>query len=470
MMRPQARILFALLTLILLMSVAAHGQTLLPFIVDASGSLQEVKPTAEPSEEPGAEMTSGDVPPADSEGDEEQTPTDEEEQTPADEQEASEPEKPATPPLSPEMATFRDHVRRTLSQVYSRSLNAQSSLPAEVMAFCEAFGHTAEIASGSRSRQKLNAVGTMCWNYPCGGYKLLRTDGNQIVARVGYGYQQRPAQLLAVLALTRVPESYEVRIGDHHGTVADLVTSEKLACRQGLDQSAALIGLAFYTEPGETWENDLGDTWSVERLLQEELDRKADASRVDVVHRLMAISFAVKQQDAEDVSTEGVIERAEKHIEEFLDFVLGLQNSDGTWHPGFLAYRGASKDTAGSLFSTGAILTWLVYSLPEDRLEDERVVLGLTYLNKQLANRMGRRSATPSSSHDVIGQMNAARALSLYDVRYFTPRTPPEPVEESGADEAAKVKPTTQGASTAGRSPSSSSTRSQSRSSSQRRR
>ena len=351
------------------------------------------------------------------------------------ENEAPAADKPAFPPLSPEMAAFRDQVRRTLSQVYSRSLNAQSSLPIEVMAFCEAFGHTAEIASGSRSGQKLNAVGAMCWNFPCGGYKLLRTNGKQVVARVGYGYQQRPAQLLAVLALNRVPESYEIRIDDFQGTVADLVAAEKLACRKGLDQSGTLIGLAFYSKPKQTWRNGLGETWSVPRLLEEELNRKADASRVDVIHRLMGISYAVKRMDPKEASAKDVVERAEKHIEEFYDFTLDLQNDDGSWHPGFLAYRGTSKDTDEALYSTGAILSWLIYSLPEERLEDQRIIRGLGFLNKQLVYRTGRRSGTASSPRDMIGQMNAARALSLYEIRYFTPRTPQQPDESEGPKE-----------------------------------
>jgi hypothetical protein len=461
MMRPQVRILIALLISFLLMGTAAHSQTLLPLIVDASGAFQQVETGVEPSEEATTDATV-----ADEDGAQEGI----EQQTPSDEQEPAEPEEPAKPTLTTEMAAFRDQVRRTLSQVYARSVNPQASLPIEIMAFCEAFGHTAEIASGTRSSQKVNGVGALCWNYPCGGYKLLRSDGKQMVARVGYGYQERPAQLLATLAQIRVPSDYEVRIDPHHATVAQLVASEKLACRKGLDQSATLIGLAFYTEPGETWENDLGEAWSVERLLQEELDRKADASRADVIHRLMAISFAMKQLEDQELATEGLIERAEKHVQEYHDYVLELQNSDGSWHPGFFAYRGTSKDATGTLRSTGAILTWLVYSLPEERLEDQRVVLGLNYLNKQLAYRTGRRSATPSSTSEGVGRMNAARALSLYDVRYFTPRTP-EPAEAdapSEPQEANSSPPRTAAASksTTGRSPS---TQSRTRSNSQRR-
>ena len=412
MTRPQVRILPALCILMLLVCAVARAQTLLPFIIDASGNLRVLDAAEEPSEGAGTDTAKND----EKAGGEE---------TPSTGEKA---EKPAAPPLSSEMAAFREQVRRTLSQVYARSVNAQSNLPTEVIAFCEAFGHTAEIAPGGRATQKINGVGAVCWNYPCGGYTLLRTDGKQSIARVGYGYQDRPAQLLAMLAQNRVPLSYEIRIGDRRGTVADLVASENLACRQGLVQSGTLIGLAFYAVPGDTWKNDLGESWSVERLLQAELDRKADAGSVDVTDRLMAISFALKQLNEAGEAAERLRKRADDHVKELQKYALELQNSDGTWHPGFFAYRGPSKDSGGSLLATGAILTWLVYSLPADRLEDQRVVRGLSYLQKQLASNVGRSSASPSS-RELVGQMKAARALSLYDARYFTPRTPKEPAQ-----------------------------------------
>ncbi len=124
MVRPVVRILSALLISMLLMSLTARGQTLLPVLVDASGNFQQVETTAESSEDAESDAT-----PADDEG--------KEEQAPSDGQGPSEPEKPAKPPLSTETAAFRDQVRRTLSQVYSRSLNAQSNLPTEIMSMAK---------------------------------------------------------------------------------------------------------------------------------------------------------------------------------------------------------------------------------------------------------------------------------------------------------------------------------------------
>ena len=376
---------------------------------------------------------------------EEETPaeeeTDETDETVAEDEtdsaaEVAEPAKPQLPPLSPEMAAFRDQTRRTLARVYARPLSTANHLPAEVISFCLAFGHTAEIASGNRSQPKINGVGALCWNYPCGGYKLLRTDGKTVVARVGYGYQQRPGQLLAMLATLKVPADYEVRVGEHRATIADLIASEKAACHDGADLSATLMALAHYA-PEDSWKNGTGESWSVERILKQELDRTADAGSVAIIDRLAGISFALAKLGDSDAVDSALLEKARKHVDEYHDYAFELQNADGSWHPGVFAFRGTSKDAAGVLRSTGTILQWLVSSLPAEQLEDPRLIRGLNYVHKQLASKASSRYGVPTSTREVAGLMATAAALSKYDVRYLTPRTPPEPEPEAAEETAA---------------------------------
>ncbi len=72
------------------------------------------------------------------------------------------------------------------------------------------------------------------------------------------------------MALSRVPPDYPVRVGKTVRKVADLVEAEKLGCRTGGDLSLRLIGLSYYVDEPE-WKNDLGETWSIERMIEEEI-------------------------------------------------------------------------------------------------------------------------------------------------------------------------------------------------------
>ena len=96
----------------------------------------------------------------------------------------------------------------------------------------------------------------------------------RLAAQIGYGGQQHPGEFLAVLAMSRVKADYPVRVGKKVGSIADLVAAEKLSCRSGGDLSLKLIGLGYYAAEPQ-WKNDLGETWSIERMIDEELAHPA---------------------------------------------------------------------------------------------------------------------------------------------------------------------------------------------------
>ncbi len=387
----------------------------------------EATDTSEDSQRTDAPNATDAMQAADEPGDSE-TPATDDESTPADE-----PEQAAEPPvrLSKEMVALRDYVRRTLAAVARQPVNTRQSTPADVLRLSLAFGCEANVGYNGPSGKRINAIGCLCWNYPCAGYRLLRTAGGSAVARVGYGLQSRPAEFLAVLAQSRVPADYEIRIGESRGTVADLVEFEQRACRSGTDQAFALIGLSHYLDEGATWENDLGQTWSVERLLREELDRSASTSGADATRRLMGLSCAVRRRRKQEAPMDGPFLAAQRYLAKFHDFALELQNEDGSWHPNFFANRGPSQDAAGTLRSTGHVLEWLVSSLPEDRLQEPRVVRSVTYLAKRLGGRRSGWNLTGMSAQDAEGLTHAAHALRVYDERLFQRAVEADPDEEA---------------------------------------
>jgi len=347
-----------------------------------------------------------------------------------DENEPAAVEPEPQPELSPEMAALRDGARRALALIAKQPFNSRDNTPDNVMELSLAFGAEANVRYGGPSSKSINAIGCLSWNYPCAGYRLLSTGDGRVMARFGYALQDRPAQFLAVLAQSGVPVDYEVQVDEFRGTVADLVEFEKRNVRSGADLSSALIGLARYVKDEPTWDNDLQEEWSIERLMREELARSPNRRESDVTDRLMGLSYAVGRRVKRELPLEGVFLTAEQHLAQYQDFALELQNPDGTWHPDFFAQRGASRDTEGLLRSTGHILEWLVFSLPDDRLEDPRVVRSVTYLAKRLGNQRTRWNVTSKTPRDFRGLMHATHALRIYDRRVFQPLDPKEPEAE----------------------------------------
>jgi hypothetical protein len=338
---------------------------------------------------------------------------------------------PAAPAaaLSPAMLELRQRVRRVSDLYYRLAPNTRDNTPTEIMNFCLAFGCDAEVGYPGPPAAKISGIGCLCWNMPCAGYTLLEVDGSGVLARLGYGLQAHPSQLLALLAQARVPADYEIRVGPHRRTVADLVESEKRTCRPGADLSSKLLGLSHYVADGASWQDNLGQTWSVERLVEHELDRSVSRADRDVTNRLMGISYAVYRRAARRAPLDGPYARAKKHLAECHDYALQLQNADGSWHPGFLAYKGTSTDVPGTICSTGHILEWLVFSLPEERLEEPRVVRSVDYLAAVLERRQGGMSLASLPPRQVEGILRAVHALRIFDGRVFVPREAEKPAD-----------------------------------------
>lgn len=328
--------------------------------------------------------------------------------------------RPVLQPLSPEMESLGKGLRQAVDYYARQPLNTNDNTAAHVLKACLAFGCDTVVLQGGAGGEQVNGFTCLCWNYPCAGYNLLKMVDGRVAARVGHGLQSNPAEFLAALALARVPREYPIRVGKTVRTVADLVESEKLACRAGEDNSFRLIGLARYLPIDDEWKNSLGETWSIERLLKEELDHAQEPSPCGGTHRLMAVSYALDRQELSDLPCEGQFARAKKYIDKYRDYALALQSADGSWHPDFFKYQGEGGSAVGRLNSTAHIMAWLVPSLPDEKLNDPAVVRGIAYLaNTLTGRRMG--SLTSTSSQDIAARMTAIYALNAYDARVFQP-------------------------------------------------
>jgi len=223
---PSAMLLACLVILAEMRSFAIEEG---PALTKASAAAEE--PAAE-EEASGAEAPT--TPPArekaDAADEEDATEDSKAPEEPAGDEEPPKVERPVPPQLSPEMTALRDNLRKALALVARQPLNTRDNTAGDVIQLSLALGCDANVGYNGPSGKKINAIGCLCWNYPCAGYRLLRTGGGPVMARVGYGLQAHPAQFLAVLAQSRVPADYEIRVGEDHGTVADLVEFEKLNC------------------------------------------------------------------------------------------------------------------------------------------------------------------------------------------------------------------------------------------------
>jgi hypothetical protein len=325
------------------------------------------------------------------------------------------------PQLSPEMTALRDQVRQVLAAQQKQQFNTRQNSPTEIQSVCLAFGCDAEVVLLDGSEEKrINGITCLCWDYPCEGFRLLGFDHKHVAPRIGYGYQEHPGEFLAMLAMSRVPDDYPVRTGKTVRKVTDLIEAEKLGCRSGNDVSLRLIGLAYYVSEPE-WKNDLGETWSIGRMIGEEIGQPIVSAPEGGMNRLMGLSYAVARQTKLGRPIEGQFRRAQKYVGEFHEYALRMQNADGSWGPYFLASRTESPDIASQLRSTGRVLEWLAMSLPDEKLSDPRVRSAVECVTRVVGSQRYQESAPSLPTQEIVSLGHALHALATYDQRAFAP-------------------------------------------------
>ena len=311
--------------------------------------------------------------------------------------------------LPPAHLARKASIERCLAIYYTRQIDADVLRPWSLMHGLIAFGDQSRVITANKS---VKAVEYLCNNGIGDDRKLMIVHNGKLYLPVGPGYQGHEGQLLAMLAQSGVPPEHPLNIDEHSFTVADLIEYEKSNCRDATELTFKLIGLSHYLDSDATWTNDLDETWSIARLIEQELSQPIVGAACGGTHRLMGLSYAVVQREAEDQPLNGQWARAARYITEFQEYTFSLQNKDGSFSTQFFEGRSDAGSANTRLLTSGHILEWLVFSLPSGDLEDPRLERGVDYL----VNLM---MAAPDYKLDVGPRGHALRALALYETKIY---------------------------------------------------
>ncbi len=311
--------------------------------------------------------------------------------------------------LSPQMLVLREKVRSCLDTYYRRSINAATYTPWEAMHALLPWGVDANMRVNGR---EVNAIGWLCWNQPCRGQRLMYRSSDRIYAAVGVGLQGHEGQFLSMLAQSRVPADYGIKVAGKDFTVRDLVESEMRTCRSGTELTFKLIALSHYLPSDTKWKNDLGEDWDIPRLIREELRQPINGVACGGTHRMSGFAYAVRKRQQRGEPITGEWARAHKYVRDYHKYLYSLQNPNGSFSTNWFRSRGDSGDIDRYVQTTGHMLEFLVFSLPKDELEDPRLIKAMTFLSDLLMQYPNRRWEIGPLGH-------ALHALAIYDERAF---------------------------------------------------
>lgn len=378
------------------------------------------------------------------------------------------------PEITPEETALREKILTTLRIYDQISLCTEENRPIDVISYIIPYGCDAEIFFGPREEnKKINAIGALCWNIPMGEESAFSNSKEKLVPRLGYGIQQYSGQLLAALAIARVPIDYRfpaawasldtenpengkneeneenadeanskekenlnqqdnsnrdssqtssIPRGKKHFDVQDLVEFEKKNCRWEKDLSQTLIALSYYLPPDAEWVAGDGETWTLERIVQNELERPFELGEAASANQLLGLLCAIRcwQMHTNHAPLTDSGEKANAYLQRFQKFVLEIQNDIGVWHPEFFKKKGVTPNQPTEmLLASGHILRWLVTITPRSELNDPRIFKAVTTLNELLEYQLTYWDPSNASGTEIEGIMAALHALTIYEKRRF---------------------------------------------------
>ncbi|MBM4090265.1 MAG: hypothetical protein FJ276_12710 [Planctomycetes bacterium] len=320
----------------------------------------------------------------------------------------AEPDNPV-PALSAAEKELQQRLRRCLAHYLFHPENVAERSPWGAMHSMLPFGVEAELLANNR---RVNAIGWLSYDGKCRGQSLFLAKGKSFAMAIGPGVQGHEGQFLAMLAQSQVPRTYPIKVRGRSLTVADLIEYEQQTCRERSELTFKLIALAHYLSGDPQWTCQRGTTWTIGKMVQEELRQGLTNAACGGTHRLMGFSYACRRRAAQGLPLQRPFRDAREFLDRSVDLAFTMQNPDGSFSTEWFKRRGNAPDADRKVQTTGHILEWLAYELPADRMREPEVGRAVRYLLSQIWDRRERNWAIGPRSH-------ALRALVLYDQKVY---------------------------------------------------
>ena len=279
----------------------------------------------------------------------------------------------------------------------------------------------------SDGQQDVSAVDYVLAGRPMKGMELLEGDVldqetgrrgiKSFVAgdKMGQGHTD---QWMGYLSDCRLPLDEKVIVAGNEHTVSDYIEQMKLDVPQNAirEYSWTLMALTAYYPTDYTWTASDGNEWSIEKLVEIELEHDLAASPCGGTHRMTALTMAFNRHVAAGGQQEGAWKTLGERIDECVANAREFQNPDGSLSSNYFLRPGKSADLANSLGSAGHTLEFVATALDKDQLQAEwvkRAVLDVCKLFRK----------TKPIDVECGALFHAAHALVLYREKVYGPRT-----------------------------------------------
>ena len=318
--------------------------------------------------------------------------------------------RPAEPPrLTRSSARMQSTLRSVLGYFHRRPENATGRSNWGMMHAMMVYGVDTRVVAG---RNNHSTIAWIAGNNACRGQRLFEIDADGIAIKSGPGLQGHQGQFLAVMSLCGVPKDYPIYVDGQAFSINEIVQREMRDCVSGNELTFTLIGLSHYLDTDQTWTAADGQTWSIERLIREELTQPVVGAACGGTHRLMAFAHALRRRRIEGKPIDGQWARAQKFTDDFVRYVYRLQNRDGSMSTDWFEGREDNGDRDRKIQTTGHMVEWLLTVTPDASIQNPKLVAAVNYLARTI-------SEDPKHDWSIGPKGHALRSLAMYYQRVY---------------------------------------------------
>jgi hypothetical protein len=341
----------------------------------------------------------------------------------------------APPPHSSyEFDSLRHQIARVLATYRRRPLNTLDHTPWEVMHWSLTWGAGATIRQGNAGSDLVRSFEWLNRGGRCNGQVMVATNRGRLIALQGKGMQGHASQYLAVMAQARLPKSTPVTVDGKQFMISHLLETEKRACREGTELTFALIAMSHYLDTDATWKSVDGTTWSLAKLVEEELAQPIHGAACGGTHRLFGLAYACQQRREATGRLDGVYEQANRFYRLHQQKMFSeLQNRDGSFSTAWFERPEDGKDVERQLRTTGHMLEFLVSTADQKVLYHPKTIAAVGFL-------AGILDKEPEKEWKIGPMSHSLHALAIYQERVWSGLTPDALAAYSG-DMKAKATP-----------------------------
>lgn len=199
-----------------------------------------------------------------------------------------------------------------------------------------------------------------------------------------YAFEGHVGQSLALLSESHLPVDFQFSVNGRKVTMGDMLQSLMMETNNREETTWVLWALINYLKVDAAWTNQHGQAWSIEALVQNEVNAHTPSRPCGGNHNLFALSRARDKYLKTGRPLRGVWMEADQKIRQYIELARSMQNSDGSFSSNSYQGPGFERDMNKRFNTTGHTMEFLSVGLPQSRLNEPWVRNAVNVLSHEL--------------------------------------------------------------------------------------